>query len=446
MSGATSWAGRWRRDRDLVGRAGRPRRAAAQGRAGRTPSDRSARTRSKRCNPDPLRLCRPGRRDGAPARVALVPADPASVVVIATGGLAPLVIRTARRDPPRAGPDPARATPHLRAQRLRRRLACPWTKWSSFVCGSEVMVGVRMSHVFSEAQEGATYERPLGSPRLPNPLALLGSFDPITTSGSWVTAARPDGRLGDTRRPGPRDAPHPARHPGQPGDLPVARPARDHGREVDEMSGGRVELGLGVRVVSRPSTGLRHPVPGLRTRFDRFAEQVEIIDGLWRTPLGEPFTYRARTTSSPTRRRCRSRRSPRVHRSSSAEWARSAPRGWSPVSPTSTTSGGPTRRDIRRSSPAASDLAARRDPASSSTPPRRWSASAGTRPRCVAGPPRSDRTSRSCARPAHRHPGRGGRPDRRVRRARRSRIYLQVLDLTDLDQLELIASEVLPQL
>ena len=41
-------------------------------------------------------------------------------------------------------------------------------------------------------------------------------------------AARPDRRLGDAGRPGPRHHHDPARHPGHVGHLPAARAARDH--------------------------------------------------------------------------------------------------------------------------------------------------------------------------------------------------------------------------
>src|ERR671932_511002 len=48
-----------------------------------------------------------------------------------------------------------------------------------------------------------------------------------------------------------------------------------------------VDLGLGSGWLGaeHPASGI--PFPPLRERFDRLAEQLEIITGLWRTPPGE---------------------------------------------------------------------------------------------------------------------------------------------------------------
>jgi F420-dependent oxidoreductase-like protein len=55
---------------------------------------------------------------------------------------------------------------------------------------------------------------------------------------------------------------------------------------VDEMSGGRIELGLGTGWYQREheAFGIRFPSTG--ERFDRLAEQLEIITGLWLTEPG----------------------------------------------------------------------------------------------------------------------------------------------------------------
>jgi F420-dependent oxidoreductase-like protein len=50
---------------------------------------------------------------------------------------------------------------------------------------------------------------------------------------------------------------------------------------VDEMSGGRVELGLGTGWYQREHEAFGIPFPPTRERFDRLAEQLEIITGLW---------------------------------------------------------------------------------------------------------------------------------------------------------------------
>ncbi|WP_328438724.1 LLM class F420-dependent oxidoreductase [Streptomyces sp. NBC_00444] len=62
--------------------------------------------------------------------------------------------------------------------------------------------------------------------------------------------------------------------------------------QVDRMSGGRVELGLGAGWYEREHTSYGIPFPPVRERFDRLEEQLAVITGLWRTPVGESFTYR----------------------------------------------------------------------------------------------------------------------------------------------------------
>ncbi|MGH3567358.1 MAG: LLM class F420-dependent oxidoreductase [Pseudonocardia sp.] len=61
--------------------------------------------------------------------------------------------------------------------------------------------------------------------------------------------------------------------------------------QVDQMSGGRVELGLGTGWFDGEHAAYGVPFPPLRERFDRLAEQLEIITGLWRTLPGERFGF-----------------------------------------------------------------------------------------------------------------------------------------------------------
>jgi len=61
--------------------------------------------------------------------------------------------------------------------------------------------------------------------------------------------------------------------------------------EVDEMSNGRVELGLGTGWYEAEHSAYGIPFPPLGERFDRFQEQLAIITGLWTTPLGTPFSF-----------------------------------------------------------------------------------------------------------------------------------------------------------
>jgi F420-dependent oxidoreductase-like protein len=61
--------------------------------------------------------------------------------------------------------------------------------------------------------------------------------------------------------------------------------------QVDEMSGGRVEFGLGAGWFEAEHKAYGVPFPPLKERFDRLAEQLAIITGLWETPQGQTFSY-----------------------------------------------------------------------------------------------------------------------------------------------------------
>jgi F420-dependent oxidoreductase-like protein len=61
--------------------------------------------------------------------------------------------------------------------------------------------------------------------------------------------------------------------------------------QVDEMSGGRVELGLGAGWYADEHTAYGIPFPEVGERFSRLVEQVEIVHGLLSTPLGERFSF-----------------------------------------------------------------------------------------------------------------------------------------------------------
>src|ERR1700754_3430880 len=61
--------------------------------------------------------------------------------------------------------------------------------------------------------------------------------------------------------------------------------------QVDQMSGGRVELGIGSGWYTDEHRAYGIPFPALAERFERYAEQVEIITGLWRTLPGELYNF-----------------------------------------------------------------------------------------------------------------------------------------------------------
>ena len=60
---------------------------------------------------------------------------------------------------------------------------------------------------------------------------------------------------------------------------------------IAEMSGGRVELGLGAGWYDREHEPLGIPLPPVPERFDRLEDQLAIVRGLWQD---EPFTFQGR--------------------------------------------------------------------------------------------------------------------------------------------------------
>ncbi|WP_157156493.1 LLM class F420-dependent oxidoreductase [Diaminobutyricimonas sp. LJ205] len=62
--------------------------------------------------------------------------------------------------------------------------------------------------------------------------------------------------------------------------------------QVDEMSCGRIELGLGTGWFEAEHKALGIPFP--HKRFGHLEEQLEIVSGLWSTPVGETFNFEGR--------------------------------------------------------------------------------------------------------------------------------------------------------
>ncbi|OBF28169.1 LLM class F420-dependent oxidoreductase [Mycobacterium sp. ACS1612] len=146
--------------------------------------------------------------------------------------------------------------------------------------------------VFVEPQQGATYTDQLAVARTAEELgysAFFRSDHYVAMSGdglpgptdSWVTLAG-IARETSTIRLGTMVTSATFRFPG-PLAISVA--------QVDEMSGGRVELGLGAGWFEAEHQAYAIPFPSLGERFDRLEEQLDIITGLWATPVGEKFDY-----------------------------------------------------------------------------------------------------------------------------------------------------------
>ncbi|MDT5389830.1 MAG: hypothetical protein QOE04_3471 [Mycobacterium sp.] len=146
--------------------------------------------------------------------------------------------------------------------------------------------------VFVEPQQGATYGDQLAVARAAEELgysAFFRSDHYVAMSGdglpgptdSWVTLGG-IARETSTIRLGTMVTSATFRYPG-PLAISVA--------QVDEMSGGRVELGLGAGWFEAEHKAYGIPFPALGERFDRLSEQLDILTGLWTTPTGETFDY-----------------------------------------------------------------------------------------------------------------------------------------------------------
>ncbi|GAA3578548.1 LLM class F420-dependent oxidoreductase [Amycolatopsis ultiminotia] len=147
--------------------------------------------------------------------------------------------------------------------------------------------------IFTEPQQGATYDDLLRVARTTEAAGydaffrsdhyhVMGGADGLPgPTDAWLTLA---GLARETERIrlGTLVTAATFRHPG-PLAISVA--------QVDQMSGGRVEFGLGAGWFDTEHTAYGLDLPPLKERFDRYAEQLEIITGLWRTPVGEKFSF-----------------------------------------------------------------------------------------------------------------------------------------------------------
>jgi F420-dependent oxidoreductase-like protein len=304
--------------------------------------------------------------------------------------------------------------------------------------------------IFVEPQQGATYADQLTVARRAEDCGFSAFFrsDHYLAMGdgdgrpgptdSWVTLAGL-ARETSTIRLGTLVSSATFRHPG-PLAISVA--------QVDQMSGGRVELGLGAGWFEAEHRAYGLELPDVRTRFDRFEEQLAVVTGLWRTPLGETFSYAGKHYSvvdSPALPKPVTphgppiivgghgkRRTPRL----AAQYAAEFNVGFSSVGVTrdlfarvdeACEAEGRPAGDLVRS--VAHPVVCGRDEAQL----RRRAAAIGRdldelRADAIVGSPSA------CVDAVGRYAAAGA-----------SRCYLQVLDLADLDHLDLIAAEVMPQ-
>ena len=147
--------------------------------------------------------------------------------------------------------------------------------------------------IFTEPQLGATYDDLLAAARTTEE----EGFDAFFRSDHYLTMGPGDGA------PGPTDA-----------WMSLAGLARETSRirlgtlvtsatfrlpgplavsvaQVDAMSGGRVELGLGAGWFEDEHRAYGIPFPPLGERFERLEEQLEIVTGLWTTRPGSRYSF-----------------------------------------------------------------------------------------------------------------------------------------------------------
>lgn len=303
--------------------------------------------------------------------------------------------------------------------------------------------------VFVEPQQGATYEQQLAVARAAEDLGFDGFFRSdhyLGMNGSdglpgptdaWITLA---GLARETSRVrlGTLVSPVTFRLPGV---LAVTV------AQVDRMSGGRVELGLGAGWYAAEHRALGIPFPEVGERYDSFEEQLAIVSGLLSTPAGETYSFAGahyRIEDSPALPKPvqdpvplilggsgRRRLPPLVARHATEYNA-----GFTSVQE--------QRAAYERVRQACRDIG--RDPAS-----LRWSTALTT----VVGRDRAQVARRASVAGADVEKlavnGLVGTPDQVAERIRAyadagsQRIYLQLWDLTDLDQLELLATSMMPQ-
>jgi F420-dependent oxidoreductase-like protein len=61
--------------------------------------------------------------------------------------------------------------------------------------------------------------------------------------------------------------------------------------QVDQMSGGRVELGLGAGWYEAEHRAYGMRFPDVHERFDQLEEALEVVNGLWSAPIGTTYSH-----------------------------------------------------------------------------------------------------------------------------------------------------------
>ena len=218
--------------------------------------------------------------------------------------------------------------------------------------------------------------------------------------------------------------------------------------QVDQMSGGRVEFGLGAGWFEAEHAAYGIPFPPLGERFDRLEEQLAVITGLWGTLDGQTFSFDGahyRVSDSPGLPKPAQRPRPPVllggagaHRTPRLA-ARFADEFNAPFHSAAGSAAGFAR--VREACEAAGRY------------PDSMTYSVAQTVCCGKDEAEFRRRATAIGRDPEdlRANAIGGTPGEAAAKIAEfaeigaERVYLQVLDLHDLDHLELIASDVLPQ-
>ncbi|HSS68655.1 MAG TPA: LLM class flavin-dependent oxidoreductase, partial [Nocardioidaceae bacterium] len=146
--------------------------------------------------------------------------------------------------------------------------------------------------VFTEPQQGASYDDLLRIARATEDLGYDAFFrsDHFLAMGTdglpgptdaWITLAalaRETARV----RLGTLVSSVTFRYPGT---LAIAV------AQVDQMSGGRVELGLGAGWYEDEHRAYGMRFPDVHERFDQLEEALEVVTGLWEAPAGTTYSH-----------------------------------------------------------------------------------------------------------------------------------------------------------
>jgi F420-dependent oxidoreductase-like protein len=309
--------------------------------------------------------------------------------------------------------------------------------------------------VLSEPQQGATYDQQLAVAQLAEQCGFAGYFctDHLQREGdadglpgptdAWVTLA---GLARETSRI-------------RLGTLMTCSTFRNPGHlaimvaQVDAMSRGRVELGLGAGSFAGEHHALGIPLASAKERFERLEEQLALITGLWTASPGEPYSfygqYYAVHDYPALVRPVQSPHPPVLVGGQGIKRTPALAAKFADEYNTDGVSPAECAKAYNRVSAACEKIG--RDPAEIA-----WSAvvtvCCGTNSAEIAQRKKAIALKSGDDFRGHIDSGATGTPAQVAERlsafkdAGASRVYLQLFDLTDLDHLRLVAEEVLPQL